>query len=59
MYIFHIMAKEITLSKGNLCIYKCFIGVLYILTLALKKNLKNEHRFESDLALNFAMPALL
>ena len=36
-YIFHIIAKEITLSKGNLCSYKCFIDVFFILTLALKK----------------------
>ena len=27
-YILHIMLKESTLLKGNLCIYKCFIDVL-------------------------------
>ena len=51
------MAKEITLSKGNLCItiYKCLIDVLFILTLALKKKLEIEPWFEMDLVLNFAM----
>ena len=36
------MAKTITFFKGNLCIFKCFIDVLYIFFLnsALKKNYK-------------------
>ena len=37
-YILHIMLKESTLLKGNLCIYKCFIDVLYIFDRVLKKN---------------------
>ena len=50
------MAKEITLSKGNLCIYNCFIDNLNILTFnSFKEKLENEPRFESDLVLNFAM----
>ena len=32
------MAKKITLLKGNLCIHKCFIDVLYIFSSVLKKN---------------------
>ena len=38
--LFTIMAKEITLSKENLCttIYKCLIDILFSLTLTLKKN---------------------
>ena len=50
------MAKEIIRLNGNSCIYKCFIGVLYILTLALEQKLENGPRFETDLALNFATP---
>ena len=32
------MLKESTLWKGNLCIYKCFIDVLYIFDRVFKKN---------------------
>ena len=39
-YILHSVAKKITFLKGNLCIYKCFIEVLYIFSSALKKNYK-------------------
>ena len=31
------MLKESTLLKGNLCIYKCFIDVLYIFDRVFKK----------------------
>ena len=34
----YIMLKECTLLKENLCIYKCFLDVLYILDSVLKKN---------------------
>ena len=37
-YILYIMLKECTLLKENLCIYKCFLDVLYILDSVLKKN---------------------
>ena len=37
-YILHIMLKESTMMKGNLCIYKCFIDVLYIFDRVFKKN---------------------
>ena len=33
-------AKKITFLKGNICIYKCFIDVLYIFYSVLKKNQK-------------------
>ena len=32
------MAKKISFLKGNLCIHKCFIDVLYIFSSVLKKN---------------------
>ena len=32
------MLKESTKMKGNLCIYKCFIDVLYIFDRVFKKN---------------------
>ena len=37
-YILHIMLKENTLLKGNLCIYKCFIDVLLIFVRVFKRN---------------------
>ena len=41
MYILHSMAKKITFLKGNLCIHKRFIVVLYIFfSLARKENYK-------------------
>lgn len=49
------MAKEITLLKGILRIYRRFIEGLHILTLALIKNFKNEPRFETYLEMNYAM----
>ena len=36
--ILHIMLEEPTLLKENLCIYKCFIDVLYIFDRVFKKN---------------------
>ena len=36
-YILYSMVKESTFSKGNFCIYKGYIHVLYILTSAWKK----------------------
>ena len=36
--ILYIMLKESTLLKEKLCIYKCFLDVLYILDSVLKKN---------------------
>ena len=32
------MLKESTMMKGNLCVYKCFIDVLYIFDRVFKKN---------------------
>ena len=51
------MAKKITFLKGNLCIHKCFIDILYIFSSALKKNYEilNAPRFEMDFVLNCAM----
>ena len=40
-YILYIMLKESTLLKENLCIYKCFIDVLYFLDSVLKEKLEN------------------
>ena len=37
-YILHIMLEESTLLKGNLCIYKCFVDVLYIFDRVFKIN---------------------
>ena len=34
------MSKQMMFLKGNLCIYKCFIDVLYIFSSALKKDYK-------------------
>ena len=39
-YFLHSMVKESTSFKGNFCIYKGFMDVSYILTLAWKKNQK-------------------
>ena len=36
---FYSMVKEITFLKGNLCIYKCFIDVKFILLSVLKEKL--------------------
>ena len=36
--ILHIVRKESTLLRGNLCIYKCFMDVLYIFDRVFKKN---------------------
>ena len=47
------MAKEITFLKGNLCIFKCFIDVLYIFLFGAKEKLQNVPRFEMDFELNF------
>ena len=49
------MAKKITFLKGNLCIYKGFIDVLYISFFGAKEKLQNAPRFEMDFVLNFAM----
>ena len=54
-YIFHSVVKKITSFKGNLCIYKCFIDVLYIFFFAAKEKLQNAPRFKMDFVLNFAM----
>ena len=43
------MLKESTLLKGNLCIYKCFIDVLYIFDRVFKKKkIRKCARFEID-----------
>ena len=52
-YILHPMAKKITFLKGNLCIYKGFIDVLYISFFGAKEKLQNAPRFEMDFVLNF------
>ena len=49
------MAKKITFLKGNLCIHKRFIVVLYIFSFGSKRKLQNAPRFEMDFVLNFAM----
>ena len=49
------MAKTITFSKENLCIFKCFIDVLLIFLFGAKEKLQNVPRFEMDFVLNFAM----
>ena len=49
------MAKAITFSKENLCIFKCFIDVLLIFLFGAKEKLQNVPRFEMDFVLNFAM----
>ena len=53
------MAKEITLSKGNLCItiyeIKCLIVFFIHFDFGFKEKLENEPRFETGLVLNFAM----
>ena len=48
------MATKITFLKGNLCVYKCFIDVLYIFFFSAKENLQNASRFEMDFVLHFA-----
>ena len=49
------MAKTITFLKRNLCIFKCFIDVLYIFLFGAKEKLQNVLWFEMDFVLNFAM----
>ena len=49
--ILHSMAKKITFLKGNLCILKVFIDVLYIFLFSAKEKLQ----FEMDIVWNFAM----
>ena len=46
--ILHSMAKKITFLKGNLCILKFFIDVLYIFLFSAKEKLQ----FEMDFVLN-------
>ena len=41
---FYSMVKEITFLKGNLCIYKCFIDILFILASVFKEKLQNVPR---------------
>ena len=48
------MAEKITFLKGNLCIYKRFIDVLYTFFFGAKENLQNAPRFEMDFVLHFA-----
>ena len=49
------MAKKITFLKGILCIFNCFIEVLYIFLFGAKEKLQNAPRFEKDFVLNFTM----
>ena len=49
------MAKTITVLKGNLCIFKCFIDVLKNFLLGGKEKFQNVPQFEMDFVLNFAM----
>ena len=58
-YILHPMAKKITFLKGNLCIYKGFIDVLYISFFGAKEKLQNAPRFEMDFVLNFDLCSAL
>ena len=37
------MLKESAMMKGNLCIYKCFIDVLYIFDRVFKKKSETDH----------------
>ena len=46
--IFSFMVKEITFLNGNLCIYKCFIDVLFILASVFKEKLQNVPRLEME-----------
>ena len=54
MYILHSMAEKITFLKGNLCIHKRFIVVLYIF-LRPEKNITKCAPIWDDFVLNFAM----
>ena len=38
------MVKEITFLKGILCIYKCFIAILFILVSVFKEKFQNVPR---------------
>ena len=55
MYILHSMAKKITFLKGNLCIHKRFIVVLYIFFLRREKKITKCTPIWDDFVLNFAM----
>ena len=52
--ILHIVLKESTLLRGNLCIYKCFMDVLYIFDRVFKKNWEMR-RSETDNSDNFSV----
>ena len=52
---FALYGQENYVLKRNLCIYKCFIDVLYIFFFAAKEKLQNAPRFKMDFVLNFAM----
>ena len=54
-YILHFMAKTITFFEGNLCIFKCFIGVLQLFLFGTNEKLQNVPWFDMDFVLNFAM----
>ena len=47
--------SKIMFLKGNLCIYKCFINVLYIFFFGAREKVQNAPRFEMNFLLNFAM----
>ena len=47
--------SKIMFLKGNFCIYKCFINVLYIFFFGAKEKVQNAPRFEMNFLLNFAM----
>ena len=42
------MVKEITFLKGNLCIYKCFIDVQFILVSVFNEKVQNMPRLDSN-----------
>ena len=47
-YIFYSIVKEITFLKWNLCIYKCFIDVQFILVSVFNEKVQNMPRLDSN-----------
>ena len=43
--LFALYGQEITFLKGNLCIFQCFIDVLYFFLFGAKEKLQNVPRF--------------